>query len=423
MSGRKTDVNDADWLRFLGSCNLIRPCFQIAAVSRRLREYHRIHASKVRDMARELQHMQKAMGSMNIKLDSVISDIAGKSGMSIMRAMLNGERNPATLASLTDPHCKNDKATIEAALQGTWDIEHMLALRMAMETYDHLQTQIVRIEKEMEIFLDSYELTPVPSVKASDIKDNRSGKRKQSKNPIHFDVELYSFLMYGVNLMRIPGVSDSTLITLMCELGPDFTSKFKTPGKFCRWCNLTPVDNVTGGMVTSSKVPKRPNPVGQALRQAASTLRKSDTPLGQYRRRMAARLGPAQAVVATAHKIAEIIYLMVERKVEYDESKTDSLKRNSQNSNRLKIHCDYVIGYQYIRHMLYDRELSNMFITWVMILKFKRVFTVRRGAFDFYEQSSGKLFEPEQKFVENFTKNEACTIFRKIVVSNRLRRF
>ena len=113
--------------------------------------------------------------------------------------------------------------------------------------------------------------------------------------------------MYGVNLMRIPGVSDSTLITLMCELGPDFTSKFKTPGKFCRWCNLTPVDNVTGGMVTSSKVPKRPNPVGQALRQAASTLRKSDTPLGQYRRRMAARLGPAQAVVATAHKIAEII--------------------------------------------------------------------------------------------------------------------
>ena len=108
----------------------------------------------------------------------------------------------------------------------------------------------------------------------------------------------------------------------MCELGPDFTSKFKTPGKFCRWCNLTPVDNVTGGMVTSSKVPKRPNPVGQALRQAASTLRKSDTPLGQYRRRMAARLGPAQAVVATAHKIAEIIYLMVERKVEYDESKT-----------------------------------------------------------------------------------------------------
>lgn len=322
MSGRKTDVNDADWLRFLGSCNLIRPCFQIAAVSRRLREYHRIHASKVRDMARELQHMQKAMGSMNIKLDSVISDIAGKSGMSIMRAMLNGERNPATLASLTDPHCKNDKATIEAALQGTWDIEHMLALRMAMETYDHLQTQIVRIEKEMEIFLDSYELIPVPSVKASDINDNRSGKRKQSKNPIHFDVELYSFLMYGVNLMRIPGVSDSTLITLMCELGPDFTSKFKTPGKFCRWCNLTPVDNVTGGMVTSSKVPKRPNPVGQALRQAASTLRKSDTPLGQYRRRMAARLGPAQAVVATAHKIAEIIYLMVERKVEYDESKT-----------------------------------------------------------------------------------------------------
>lgn len=337
MSGRKTDVSDADWLRFLGSCDLIKPCFQIAAVARRLREFHRLRATKVKDMSRELQHMQKAMEKMNIKLDSAISDIAGKSGMAIIRAILAGERNANVLASLADNRCKNSKETIAAALDGTWDMEHILALEMAVETYDHLLSQISRIDSEMEIFLNSYNLSETAKVTATDLTDDkRSDKNKRYKNAIKFDVELQAFLMFGVNLLRIPGVGDGTLITLMSELGPDFISKFKTSSKFCRWCNLTPMDNITGGHVTSSKIPKRPNQVGQALKQVATTLRNSKSPLGQYFRRMASRLGPAQAVVATAHKIAEIIYLMVERQVEYDSSKT-SQSESQLVEKRIKI--------------------------------------------------------------------------------------
>lgn len=322
MSGRKTDVGDADWLRFLGSCDLISPCHQIASVARRLREYHRLRAAKVRDASRELQHMQKAMEKMNIKLDSAISDIAGKSGMSIIRAILAGERDSAVLASLADDRCRNSRETIASALEGTWDTEHILSLRMAVETYDHLLSQIRRIDGETEIFLDSHQLSETV-VTASDLdEDKRAGKAKRYKNPVKFDVELHSFLMFGVNLLRIPGVGEGTLMTLMAELGPGFTRKFSTPAKFCRWCNLTPSDNITGGRIISSKVPKRPNPVGQALRQSAITLRNSKSPMGQYFRRMSSRLGPAQAVVATAHKISEIVYLMVERQVEYDEKRT-----------------------------------------------------------------------------------------------------
>ena len=322
MSGRKTDVNDADWLRFLGSCNLIKPCFQIAAVARRLREFHRLRAAKVKDMSRELQHMQKAMEKMNIKLDSAISDIAGKSGMAIIRAILSGERDPEVLASMADDRCRSSKATIASSLEGTWDMEHMLSLRMSLETYDHLSSQVRVIDSEMELFLDSCQFSEAVDVTAGDLTpDKRAGKNKRYKNPINFDVELQSFLMYGVNLLRIPGIGDGTLMTLMAELGPDFTAKFSTSAKFCRWCNVTPNDNITGGREISSKIPKRPNPVGQALRQTAITLRNSKTPLGQYFRRMSSRLGPAQAVVATAHKIAEIIYLMVDRQVEYDANK------------------------------------------------------------------------------------------------------
>ena len=127
--------------------------------------------------------------------------------------------------------------------------------------------------------------------------------------------------MFGVNFMKIPGVGDGTLMTLMAELGPNFTKKFSNAAKFCRWCNLTPCDNITGGKIISSRLPKRPNPVGQALRQVAICLRSSKTSLGQYFRRMSSRLGPAQAVVATAHKIAKIIYTMADRQVEYVEQK------------------------------------------------------------------------------------------------------
>ncbi len=319
MSGRKTDVCDADWLRFVGSCDLIKPCYQIDAVSRRLRAYSRQRSSKIADMGREIQHMQKAMEQMNIKLAGVISDIAGKSGSNIISAILDGERDPRALASLADNRCKKDKETIAKALEGTWDPEHIFALQQAWDTYHFLEEQVRQCDTQMEIFLDSYEYGVE---NPSDVEAVRSNKSVCKKNAINADIEAYAFQMYGVNLMKIPGASKSTLLTLMSELGPGFTEKFRTPGKFCKWCNVVPEDKITGGRVVSSNLPKRANPVGQAFRQCAMTIQRSKTPLGQYYRRMKGRLGPAQAVVATAHKIAQLTYILVSRRVEYNEEIT-----------------------------------------------------------------------------------------------------
>lgn len=315
IAGRKTDVADADWLRFLGSCNLIKPCYQPEAISRRLRIYSRQRTLKTKQMSVEIQHMQKSLEQMNLKLAGVISDIVGKSGRLIITAILGGKRDPGELASLADPRCRKSKREIALALEGTWDPEHLFSLQQAWDTYKFLEGQMSQCDKAMEEFLDSYEYT------GADIKKRpfeRSEKPICKKNRINFDIEQHAFQMFGTNLMKIPGASQSTLMVLMSELGPGFIKKFKTPGKFCRWCNLSPCDNITGGRVVSSYIPKRPNPVGQAFRQCAMTLQKSKTSLGMYFRRMNGRLGKAQAVVATAHKIAETVFLLVERLTEYN---------------------------------------------------------------------------------------------------------
>lgn len=320
LAGRKTDVCDADWLRFLGSCNMIKPCYQVEAFSRRLREYSRLRNVKVRDMSRELNRMHKAMEQMNIKLGSVISDIDGVSGMKIIHAILDGERNPQVLASLACKLCKSSKEEIALALEGTWDIEHIFSLQLALETYEFLKNQVEACDAQMQIFIDSYQIESI--VDETEKPISRSKKQICKKNKIGFDVEKYAYQIFGVNLMKIPGVSHATLLTLISELGPGFTKKFPTASKFCRWCNLTPIDKVTGGEIKSSNVPKRKNLVGQAFRQCTMSLQRKDVPLGYFYRRIKSRLGGAQATVATAHKIAEIVYLMVQRQEEYREEIT-----------------------------------------------------------------------------------------------------
>ncbi len=343
MTGRKSDVCDADWLRFLGSCDLIKPCYQVDAVSRRLREYSRLRNIKIRDMARELNRMQKAMEQMNIKLGSVLSDVDGISGMKIIHAIIDGERDPQNLASLASDRCKKSKGEIASSLEGTWDPEHIFSLRLSVETYEYLKRQVEECDGMMRTFLDSY---PIEARVDEAVKPlERSKKQIARKNKMDFDIESYAYRTFGVNLMKVPGISHATLLTLMSELGPGFTDKFPSASKFCRWCNLTPVDKITGGEIKSSNVPKRKNLVGQAFRQCVMSLQKKDVPLGYFYRRIKSRLGGAQAVVATAHKIAEIVYLMVKRQEEYREeitaqSEKEQITQKIANLNKKRIHLE-----------------------------------------------------------------------------------
>jgi transposase len=164
-------------------------------------------------------------------------------------------------------------------------------------------------------------------------------KKKTKKNEVTIDIEKYTAQIWQVNLMRIYGISDATVLKLVGELGHDFTDKFDSYKQFACWCNLTPNNKISGGKLLSSKIPKRKNPVGQILKQAANSLKANKSPLGFYFRRIQAKNGYLGAIVATANKIARIIYTMVKNKTEYDESiakfsEEDILKKKILNAQK-----------------------------------------------------------------------------------------
>ena len=317
MSGRKTDVDDAEWLMVLLAYGMFKPCYQSDADSRKLRTYTRLREQYVDMSSTSVHRMQKALELMNVKLTEVLSNIAGYSGLKMIEDILAGERDLDTLASYADPRCKATKQEIIASVEGTWDEDHMFALSMAYDDYKRAQAKIAQCDARIEECAAAMTV-PLDIPKEKLVKSN---KRVYKKNAMSVNIEEYCYRAFGVNIMAIPSVSHSTALTILAELGPNFVDKFPTANKFAKWCNLVPNDKITGGKIVSSKMLKRKNKVGQALRQCAMTLSRSKDALGEYYRRVKSRTGGIQANVATAHRLAVIIYNMVKNKTEYDESK------------------------------------------------------------------------------------------------------
>lgn len=333
MSGRKTDVDDAEWLMVLLAYGLFHPCYQSDANSRKLRTYTRLREQYVEMSATAVQRMQKSMELMNIKLTEVLSNVVGVSGIKLIEAMLAGERDPETLYAWVDVRCESSKEEIMDALEGTWDEDHMFALSMAYGDYKAAQANLTMCDAMIESTAASM-TCPLNKPESEKVK---SGKRVYKKNALGVNVEEYCYRAFGVNIMAIPGVSHATALTLLSELGPGFIDKFPTAGKFCKWCNLVPNDKITGGKIVSSKMQKRKNKVGQALRQAAQGLARSKDVLGSYYRRMKSRTGGIQANVATAHRIATIIYNMIKNQTEYDASKVSQPNKTMLEKRRHRL--------------------------------------------------------------------------------------
>lgn len=331
MSGRKTDVDDAEWLMVLLAYGMFKPCYQSDAQSKKLRTYTRLREQYVEMSTTAVQRMQKAMEQMNIKLTEVISNVVGDSGKKIVESILAGERSAEALASLADPRCKAGKAKITAALEGTWDDDHMFALSMAYDDYKTAQSKLTRCDAMIEATAAAM---TSPLNKQDWVK---SGKRQYKKNALRVNVEEYCYRAFGVNIMSVPGISHATALTILSELGPGFVGNFPTAGKFCKWCNLVPNDKITGGKIVSSRMQKRTNKVGQALRQAAQGLARSTEELGTYYRRIKARTGGIQANVATAHRLGVIIYNMIKSQTEYDASKVSQPNKVILERKRLKL--------------------------------------------------------------------------------------
>ena len=304
VPGRKTDVLDCQWLQQLHTYGLLSGAFRPEDEIRRLRSYLRQRAMLVEHAAQHVQHMQKALTQMNVKLQHVIRDITGKTGMDIIEAIVKGERNPRRLARLRDPRTKSDERTIAKSLQGHWRQEHLFELTQALELYRTYQAKIAECDREIEAQLEQFEdrsdgEPPAPN-----------GKRRNQKNAPRFDVQSHLYRMTGVDLTRIDGVDSYTALKVISEVGTDMT-KWPSAKHFASWLGLSPNNRITGGRVISSKTKASANRAAAALRLAANALHRSDSALGAFLRRKKAHLGAPKAITATAHKLARIIYSML----------------------------------------------------------------------------------------------------------------
>ena len=303
VPGRKSDVNDAQWLQRLHACGLLRASFRPASDIAALRAYLRSRERHLDYAAAHIQHMQKALTFMNLQLHHGISDVTGATGMRIIRAIVAGERDPDKLALMRDRGCKASIETVRAALVGHYQPEHVFALTQALALYDFYQKCVgecdARIEQVLATLNAERQMPEVPLPKPR--------HRTKQPNAVNFDVRTAMYQLAGTDLTQIHGIGPFLALRLVAECGTDL-SRWPTAKHFTSWLTLSPGCKISGGKVLSAHTRKTSNRLTVALRLAATTVGRTNTALGAFYRRLAARIGNAKAVTATARKIAILFY-------------------------------------------------------------------------------------------------------------------
>jgi transposase len=306
----KTDKRDAQWIYRLHSCGLLPAAFRPDEQTVVLRCYLRQRGLLTRYAGRHVQHMQKALQQMNLKLTNVLCDITGVTGQKILTAILAGERDPMVLALLRHPRCKAKAEEIAKALDGSYRDEHLFALAQAFAAWQFYQKQIDAVDEKIQTQLVQMkahkELPPLPA---------KPRKGKKAGGP-GFDVRTALYLVVGVDLTELEGLDETSALILISEIGTDM-SKFATVERFCSWLGLCPNFKKTGGKVKSSGTRRGKNRAAQILRVAVMGLDRGKGALGAFLRRMKSRLGVPGAITATAHKLARVVYYSLKHGIQY----------------------------------------------------------------------------------------------------------
>jgi transposase len=356
VPGRKTDVMDCQWLLQLHTYGLLagafRPPEQICA----LRAIIRHRMNQVRYSSAHIQHMQKALTQMNLLLHNVVSDITGVTGMRIIKAILDGERDSRVLASLRDKRCKNSVETIAKSLEGNYRHEHLFSLKQAVDTFEFYQGQITDCDREIETLLSNFDsatrsLPLQPS-------DNASSKTRRVEQTFNLQNELNR--VSGVDLTKIDGIDSITALKVISEIGLDM-DRWKSEKHFASWLGLSPGNKISGGKRLSGKTKPVVNRAAMALRMAASSLYKSSCALGAYYRRMKSRLGAPKAITATAHKLARLVYSMLKNGTEYTDVGQDYYEQTykSRVVKNLKKRAQQ-LGYELIETVLPNQVIITL---------------------------------------------------------------
>lgn len=305
VPGRKTDVSDCRWLQRLHTYGLLSGSFRPEDAVCVLRSYWRHRDNLIRYASAHVQHMQKALTEMNIQLHKVISNITGVTGMRIVQAILQGERDTRVLAQLKDPHIRSDQETIAKALEGDYRQEHLFALKQALELYLFYQQQIETCDRAIEAYLNELDSRIDPDIHPL-LPPKRGNKKPQGNEP-RFDLRTHLYRISGIDFTRIDGLQVTNIHTILAEVGFD-PDRFPSSRHFTSWLGLCPKNRITGGRIKSSKTSKVVNRAATAFRLAAQAVSNSQSALGGYYRRMRTRLGAPKAITATAHKLARIFY-------------------------------------------------------------------------------------------------------------------
>ncbi len=303
VPGRKSDVEDCEWLRELHSVGLLRGSFRPTGPILALRALVRHRDVLVQTAGTYVQRMQKALTQMNLLLPRVVSDIVGKTGLAILRALAAGERDPHILAQHRDPHCKATADEIVAALTGHYLPEHLFVLQQNLELFDMVQTQLLDCDTAIEAELDR--LTAAAPAPTTPLPPPRVTRRHG--NEPHFDIRPVLHHLTGVDLTQIDGIAPYSALKLIAEIGTDMR-RWPTEHHFTAWLTLAPQNRVSGGRRLSSKTQPSANRAANVLRVAAMGLVRGQTALGAFYRRLAVRVGKPKAITATARKLAILVY-------------------------------------------------------------------------------------------------------------------
>ena len=318
IKGKKTDIKDCQWIQKLHTLGLLTSSFLPDGKTEELRTYCRQRANLLHLAASTSKKMQKNLRLLNLRLDVVVKDICGLTGLLIIRAICDGETDPEKLASFRHGNCRKSEEEIAKALQTNGRKDYLFALQQELDTYDHLQNKIDECDKEIDKMLN--EIIQSDDNKRQHFIDVKPHKRVNKNTPKDIDLNLKFYQMFeGTDLLAIEGMSYSTVLALMSEVGLEGIRKFKTAKHFASWLRLAPNNKVSGGKVLSSKVPKGSNRLKIALRNAANAIGnlKDSTPLRDFFHRISFRKGRVSAISATARKLAVIIWNMVVKGVPY----------------------------------------------------------------------------------------------------------
>lgn len=331
VDGKKTDVLDCQYIQKMHSLGFLPKSFQPDLATETLRSYVRHREGLIDDAASCKVKMQKALRMMNIRLDIALSEITGITGTAIIEAILKGETKPSVLASLAHHRVKKPQAELEASLKGIFRKEYLFELKQAYALYQVYQEQIAECGTEISAVLSQQ----IEDKEAQDGEQRPEFTRKpkrQRKNAPDFEIEKLAFqLTGGIDLAAIDGLSGQTLLTIISEIGPNI-DKFASAKQFASWLRLTPNNKITGGKIQSSRTPKGKGRIAHGLMHVANTIgqRSKSGHLHAFFQRIKIKKGSIQAVVATAHKLAVIIWNMLSKKEQYtapDTAKLEEKKR------------------------------------------------------------------------------------------------